>query len=63
MIGHELVHMTHYFSGIYQTWANKYGLEGARTISEIYVYDLNKGEFLYNVQEHTKYINIAKENK
>ncbi len=24
-MGHELVHMTHYFSGMYQIWANKYG--------------------------------------
>ncbi|MGS4345511.1 hypothetical protein ACKUSY_07945 [Myroides odoratus] len=62
-IGHELVHMTHYVSGTYQTWANKYGREGARTISEIFAYNLNKGGFLYNAQEHTKYINIAKENK
>ncbi|MGQ8867413.1 hypothetical protein [Myroides sp. TSA_177.3] len=62
-IGHELVYMTHYFSGDYQTWANKYGREGARVISEIFAYDLNKGGFLYNAQEHTKYINMAKENK
>ncbi|MGG5506201.1 MULTISPECIES: hypothetical protein [unclassified Myroides] len=62
-MGHELVHMTHYFSGMYQIWANKYGLDGAKTISEIFAYDFNKGGFLYNVQEHTKNINIAKENK
>ncbi|WP_413512775.1 hypothetical protein [Myroides odoratus] len=62
-MGHELIHMTHYYSGVYQTWANKYTQDGARAISEIFAHDFNKGGFLYNAQEHNKYINLAKDNK
>ncbi|HEX8576375.1 MAG TPA: hypothetical protein VF677_08785 [Flavobacterium sp.] len=57
-IGHELHHATDYVSGRYQTWANKYGLIGAKALSEIsaYNWELSVRSPDYNAEMHNSFI-------
>lgn len=63
-IGHELNHMIDYVTGCYQNWANKYGMQGAKTLSEIsaYSWELSVNSSYYNSQIHNDFINQATQN-